>query len=489
MKTDKFSRGLYGLKVRFALMPLLLGGCCVILFFVLNFSIGKYLEKYCNTDEFQQQTTMSYVESLQSYVTKNKLGLGDVEQIISWAKKQPMVYIEMYVNKSCVYSTVYDTAFWNALDSGTDDSFSEELADPGEGEYTWEADPNGQNFLIQAPQIAEDMYEDEYMGGLSQIYLEDWEQSYPLVLKDGKMDVVMYLNLTSRYKNAAVVLEVVLCTLLYVFLFTRLNRKMIRYICLLRDQVKILEGGDLDFQISVEGHDELTELAAGMDAMRLAFREQVAQENAAHEANKKLITEMSHDLRTPLTSLLLYTEIVKFKKYQSEEQLMDYLTKIETKANQIKQLSDNLFSYSLSEKERKNNEIQRNTLESFFGKSIRDGMEDLEKEGFSFECNMNWESDYVSFRQDYADRIINNIFSNIRKYAEKQVPVHVETTKEDTCLGIMFVNIIRMVDRDTQESNGIGLKSVQSMVEQMGGSCMVEQSDIGFSIMFTLPML
>ena len=56
---------------------------------------------------------------------------------------------------------------------------------------------------------------------------------------------------------------------------------------------------------------------------------------------------MSHDLRTPLTTLLLYTEILRHRKYETTAQAEDYLTKIDTKARQLKQLSDNLFEYAL----------------------------------------------------------------------------------------------------------------------------------------------
>ena len=56
---------------------------------------------------------------------------------------------------------------------------------------------------------------------------------------------------------------------------------------------------------------------------------------------------MSHDLRTPLTTLLLYTEIVRDGRYDGQAQLQEYLAKIDTKARQIKQMSDNLFEYAL----------------------------------------------------------------------------------------------------------------------------------------------
>ena len=66
--------------------------------------------------------------------------------------------------------------------------------------------------------------------------------------------------------------------------------------------------------------------------MRLTLGQQRRQEAETSARVKELITQMSHDLRTPLTTLLLYTEIVAGGKYQSQAQLAEYLTKIDTKA-------------------------------------------------------------------------------------------------------------------------------------------------------------
>lgn len=491
MKLDNPLKNLHGLKVRFILLPLLLGGTCVALFFLMNIIIGSYLEKYCNSDEFLNRTTESYIESMQKYVAQKKLGTDDVEKIVTWAKKQPMVYMELFENKKCVYSTVYDNASWWSAETvvdddtsvGFDENVDSDTQDAGDEMFPEEGDEN-LNFLIQAPQITVTSMEEEEMYGYPQIYLEDWEQSFPLKLKDGTLDVVMYLNVTSKYKNIATVVEVVLCAVLYVFLFSFSNRKMVSYICQLRTEVQILEGGDLNYPISIEGHDELTELAASMDSMRLAFKEQVEQEAAMHEANKNLITEMSHDLRTPLTSLLLYTEILKYKKYQSEDQLQEYLEKIEAKANQMKHMSDHIFAYSLSDKTRKNSERQKKSFEQFFGETLREAMVDLEKEGFLFDCTLKWEEVYVFLSQEYVVRIIDNVFSNIRKYAQQDVPIHIETVYTNQKCGVSFFNTIRENMEAPPESNGIGLKSVKSMVEQMGGSFQVEQTDIGFSLVF-----
>ena len=104
-----------------------------------------------------------------------------------------------------------------------------------------------------------------------------------------------------------------------------------------------MESGDLDSAITVKGNNELTTLAQGLDSMRKAFRAQQERETQFFAANQALISEMSHDLRTPLTSLLIYSEVLRYGKYQDQKQLLEYLDKIDDKAQQIKQLSENIL--------------------------------------------------------------------------------------------------------------------------------------------------
>ena len=111
-----------------------------------------------------------------------------------------------------------------------------------------------------------------------------------------------------------------------------------------------MEGGDLDHPITIRGRRRadhaglLPGLHAG-DACA-SSRQQEAQASAKV---RNLITEMSHDLRTPLTTLLLYTEILRGRQVsRRRSRPHDDLSKIDAKARQIKQLSDNLFEYCRS---------------------------------------------------------------------------------------------------------------------------------------------
>lgn len=81
--------------------------------------------------------------------------------------------------------------------------------------------------------------------------------------------------------------------------------------------------------------------------MRKSFIDRLQSENEARSANSELITAISHDLRTPLTALVGYLDIIEYKKYKTTENLMQYIHNSREKAYQIKSLSYKLFEYFL----------------------------------------------------------------------------------------------------------------------------------------------
>ncbi len=170
---------------------------------------------------------------------------------------------------------------------------------------------------------------------------------YSLTFSDKETTAMFYYNGVDAYYGKGCEILLLVSFALFPLFFFLSSRKIIRYILLLSGEIQAMEGGDLDHPITIQGDDELALLATSLDGLRLTLRQQQAEEAQAAAKVKSLITEMSHDLRTPLTTLLLYTEILRHHKYETEAQQDEYLAKIDGKARQIKQLSDNLFEYAL----------------------------------------------------------------------------------------------------------------------------------------------
>ena len=195
---------------------------------------------------------------------------------------------------------------------------------------------------------------------------------------------------------------------------------------MLENEIKILEGGNLTYQISIKGKDELSSLAQSINEMRKSFIERLDGENIARLANRELVTAMSHDLRTPLTALVGYLDIIEYKKYKTDENLRQYIHNSREKAYQIKHLSDKLFEYFTVF----NTDEDDLEMETFDGiqlieQLIEEQIIILQNNGFDFEFNSCNTPFYIEVNLFSIRRVFDNIFSNILKYVDKSKPVKI----------------------------------------------------------------
>ena len=164
-----------------------------------------------------------------------------------------------------------------------------------------------------------------------------------------------------------------------------------------------------------------------------------------------LIAEDDPDIRDGvrilLTTLLLYTEILRGHKYDTPEQEADYLNKIDAKARQIKQLSDNLFEYAL---------VTRDTVavldppahfSEIFEGPLTELVETLQQRGFACALELGEEDVLLSVNGQYVRRILDNITSNLLKYADPQSVVTVRFVQEDGTAGLCFENRVLPIPR------------------------------------------
>ena len=259
------------------------------------------------------------------------------------------------------------------------------------------------------------------------------------------------------------------------------SRKIIRYIVQLSEEIQAMEGGDLDHPITIRGADELTTLARCLDSMRITLRTQQQEEAEASAKVKSLITEMSHDLRTPLTTLLLYTEILRSHKYDGKAQKNDYLNKIDTKARQIKQLSDNLFEYALVTRDTVVTLDPPARFSAIMEEPLTDLIDHLQQRGFLCRLELGSDDPLLTVRSQYVRRILDNVTSNILKYADPQQEICIRFVQEADKAGLTFRNGTLPVP-PSAESTKVGLTSMETMMDKMHGVFRVEQGSGWFRV-------
>lgn len=316
----------------------------------------------------------------------------------------------------------------------------------------------------------------------------DWGNYYTVKFQDGEAVVVLYGYHMYQLFNVAMIVEIVMTFLIFFCVVMAGIRQKMKYIRKLSEEIEILEGGNLEYNVTVKGNDELSVLAQGIDDMRQSFQEKTEQEAKLVQANQRMVTGMSHDLRTPLTSIMIYIEILKKSKYFEEAELKEYIYKIERQTYRMKQLADELFEYSLISVSDELDMEPPEPFESVFYDVLSEACAYLEQRGFKIELGGPVDiNGMVSVNMDYVMRIFDNITSNIIKYAESSVPVGIYCVQRDGGAGLVFKNR-KKKQEDKRESNHIGIYNIKNMMEMMGGRCAVKDEGEEFWIEVVFPV-
>lgn len=144
------------------------------------------------------------------------------------------------------------------------------------------------------------------------VYLEIYRKDMLLFVSDTtKAEVFLVGAFAYRYRMYVLVASVVVCFLVFVGCFLWGVRRRGLYIQDICQEIRIMEGGCLEHGGPVKGKDELAQLAAGLNQMRMTLKENLEKEQELRRANRDLIVGMAHDLRTPLTALTTYVEIIR----------------------------------------------------------------------------------------------------------------------------------------------------------------------------------
>ena len=422
-----------------------LGLLCGALFLVLHTTVGSALESYVYSSDFLSNVTEKRVNDLQEYVTENQVSATDSQALSQWMRGKPLTLMEIYRSNVLVYSSY---ASYSLAVEGDD--------------FTWTATE----------------------GEETPTY--DWISYYSVEFSDGWGDVVLYSNDLYRYSTYATIAEVILCAVLFLAGFLIAFQRTVSYMRQISLEIQAMEGGDLNQPVTVRGDNDLTALAESLDAMRLAFRAQRERESSTYAANQALISQMSHDLRTPLTTLLIYTEILRYGKYQGEDQLRGYLDKIDEKAQQIKQLAENLLEYSLASQKRAVEMEPPAPAAEIFRPLLQETATFLEQYGYAFHWDLDFGEGRVAVHTPYLRRILDNLSSNILKYASLQEPISIQAREQEGVLALSFCNGLK--DRDEPAGTCVGLSSVEAMMEKMGGSSHAEQTGAAFQITLLFPL-
>mgnify|MGYP002611424244 CR=1 FL=1 len=299
---------------------------------------------------------------------------------------------------------------------------------------------------------------------------------------------------THSQTQVRIIAKDLLFTATVILVFTALSIGLWIYRSIATPLVKLkkatqnIKEGNLDFVLEVDGDDEFSELCRDFEEMRKRLKESAEEKVLMDKENKELISNISHDLKTPITAVKGYVEGIMDGVADTPEKIDRYVKTIYNKTNEMDHLINELTFYS---------KIDTNRIPYTFSKlNVEDYFSDCEEVGLELETRgielvyANYVEDNVQVIADGEQirRVIHNIISNAIKYMDKpkgiiqirikDVGDFIQVEIEDNGKGIAAKDLPSIFDRfyrtdvsrnSSKGGSGIGLSIVKKILEDHGG--------------------
>ena len=309
---------------------------------------------------------------------------------------------------------------------------------------------------------------------------------YPMRFADGEYQIAIGDSSQNRERVVFLIGSLVLAAVAFIAVMFFYIRRVTDRIIDLSEEAVVIGRGDLEAPINVAGGDEISVLAAEMDNMRRSVIERMGNEKRAWEANSELITAISHDIRTPMTSLIGYLGLLNDSSPDDRESRERFAAAAYHKALDLKDLTDELFKYFLVfgraeiEMEREKYDA-RLLVEQLVGEAafdLKDTGFEVEQQDFTGECT-------VVADPMYLKRVMDNLVSNAKKYADRSVRV---VFRSELSGGVLSVRVSNAIAAGVSrvESTKIGLRTCEKIMQAMGGSFETKIEDERFTAVFSL---
>lgn len=287
--------------------------------------------------------------------------------------------------------------------------------------------------------------------------------------------------------------------------FLLLQERSIAYIGRISDAVRDISNGDLNTTIDVIGDDEFSAMAENLNKMTEDIRRLMDKEREAERTKNELITNVAHDLRTPLTSIIGYLEILSAKGAPLNEDIRQKYTDIAySKAKRLEKLIEDLFGFTKLNYGKISMNVSKVDIVKLLSQLLEESYPNFEKRGLSYELQSNVPAKTINADGNLLARLFDNLINNAIKYGAEGKRVTVRVHAEDTTVQVSVANYGYVIPEDelpmifdkfyrveqsrstTTGGTGLGLAIVKNIVDMHGGKIAVK-SDLNGTV-FTVTL-
>ena len=271
----------------------------------------------------------------------------------------------------------------------------------------------------------------------------------------------------------------------WLFVFYKL-RKYVRQEEIIKETLKKIYEGDTNIHINEEELEGvLRQMAVYVNDIAGGFKNAIEENLKAERLKTELITNVSHDIKTPLTSIINYVDLLK-KEDIKDDKIKEYIEILDNKSQRLKKLTEDLVEASKVSSGNVKLNIESINIKELINQTIGEFKDRLEKRNLQIEVDMPVEDVKIDADNRYMYRIMENLFGNISKYAQENSRVYVDVKKTNKKINISIKNISkdklnissdelmqRFVRGDKSrytEGSELGLSKAKSLTELEGGN-------------------
>ncbi|RGZ00180.1 sensor histidine kinase [Clostridium sp. AM58-1XD] len=279
--------------------------------------------------------------------------------------------------------------------------------------------------------------------------------------------------------------------------FMALQEKTISYICRISEAIENVSDGDLNTTVEVIGDDELSGMAENLNKMVAEIRDLMDKERESERTKNELITNVAHDLRTPLTSMIGYLELLSGKVALPEEMQRKYIDIAYTKAKRLEKLIEDLFGFTKLNCGKISMKVAKLDIVKLLSQLLEEFYPSFAAKNLSYELQSNVPAKIIAADGNLLARLFDNLINNAIKYGADGKRVIVKIHAEEETVTISVVNYGYVIPKDelplifnkfyrvehsrsvSTGGTGLGLAIVKNIVDMHGGSISVESDTDG----------
>lgn len=329
----------------------------------------------------------------------------------------------------------------------------------------------------------------------------------------GLLEFFLVMNLTmvseivrfqSQYKGFAYQMEyrtilteiflVAIGVVVFTISFLVLENRKINFITEIYEGIKKLADGDLDTHIEVIGDDEFSEMALEINHLGEEIKNLIEKERESEKTKHELITNIAHDLRTPLTSIIGYVELLGSKDSLSEQERKKYTDIVLNKSKRLESLIEDLFGLTKLNYGKITMNVETIDLIKLLTQLLEEAYPSFIENNLMYELRTNENKIEINGDGNLLARLFDNIITNAIKYGKegKRIEVAVNGTEKGVTVKVLnfgkmipkeelpyiFDKFYRVEQSRSEETGGtgLGLAIAKDITELHGGTIQVESS-------------